>query len=120
MNRGIDFKMKLFYLPSNHTLSRYIGDHKTLVYSYARWKPVVPNRRKLPFVPSEVIGRKMPLLRTLDIKPGLADITRETSRIQDLFPIVVGDSQAKDATSQPTSTTEPLGLVHYFSPLRSH
>lgn len=49
--------------------------------SYRR-SPVVPNRRMLPFLNDSVIGRKMPLLRTLDRKPGLADITRDTSRIK--------------------------------------
>lgn len=57
-------------------------DKQTLVYSFAPWCPVVPNRRMLPFLNDEVIGRKMPLLRTLDIKPGLADILRDTSRIE--------------------------------------
>lgn len=59
-----------------------VGGHETLVSSYLRWCPVVPNRRQLPFLNDEVIRRQMPLLRTLDIKPGLADILRESSRIK--------------------------------------
>lgn len=63
-------------------LITYCGEIPTLVYSYAPWCPVVPNSRMLPFLNDEVIGRKMPLLRTLDIKPGLPGILRDTSRIK--------------------------------------
>lgn len=37
----------------------------------------------LPFLNDEVIGRKMPLLRTRDIKPGLGGILRDNSRIKE-------------------------------------
>ena len=75
-------KSKLLDLPNRHKLVKRVEGHNTLVYSYARWRPVVPNRRQLPFLKSDVINRQIPLLRSPDRKPGLADITRETSRIK--------------------------------------
>lgn len=77
------FKNKLLNLSPNEKLIKYCHGIPTLVYSYMPWCRVVPNRRMLPFLNDEVIGRKMPLLRTRDIKPGLGGILRDNSRIKE-------------------------------------
>lgn len=60
----------------------YSSGMPTLVFSFGPWGPVVANRRQLPFLMDSVRGR-MPLLRSPDRKPGLADITRERSRVKE-------------------------------------
>lgn len=75
-------KFQLSTVPIGGKLIKYYQGVQTLIYSFAPWCPVVANMRQLPFLKDSVRGRRMPLLRLLDKKPGLADITRETSRIK--------------------------------------
>lgn len=82
MKRMNSIKMSLLDIPINHTLIRYEKDnpnHK-LLYSNKRWSRVYPN----PFLNDNSMNRSKSLIRILDRKLGLADITHETSRIKSI------------------------------------
>lgn len=88
MNRIDDLKLRLLDLPDKNILVRLVrfdNYNHQFIYSYKRWRRVAPKRDHLPFllfINDSTINSSKPLIRTLDVKPGLADITRETSRIK--------------------------------------
>jgi len=54
---------------------RPMGEYNALYYS-GPWKPYAANKRQLPFKIEEGTAQRTPLLRSPDIKPGIADISR--------------------------------------------